>query len=53
RVLVRGKVNGNIEGSHLVFVTQTGDVKGDITSAQLVLEPGSSFSGQCTTLKND
>jgi len=51
RVLVRGKVEGNINGEKLVFVTSTGSVKGDIVSEQLVLEPGSTFSGKCTMVK--
>ena len=51
RVLIRGTVAGNINGGKLVFVTSTGSVKGDITSAQLVLEPGSTFSGRCTMVK--
>lgn len=38
RVLVRGKVTGNINGRKLVYVTSTGTVKGDITSTQVVLE---------------
>lgn len=48
RVLVRGKVNGNVLGKKLVYVTSTGSVTGDITSAQVVLEPGSQFSGKCS-----
>ena len=48
RVLVRGKVTGNVTGRQLVYVTSTGSVKGDITSAQVVLEPGSMFTGKCT-----
>lgn len=48
RVLIRGKVTGNVNGRKLVYVTSTGTVKGDITSSQVVLEPGSSFSGKCT-----
>lgn len=51
RVLVRGKVNGNIKGERLIFVTSTGSVEGDVISAQLVLEPGSTFSGRCTMVK--
>ena len=51
RVLVRGKVTGNINGRKLVYVTSTGTVKGDITSAQVVLEPGSTFTGKCTMIK--
>ncbi|AEE17167.1 bactofilin family protein [Treponema brennaborense] len=51
RVLVRGSVEGNIDGKQLVFVASTGSVTGDICSAQVVLEPGSSFSGKCTMVK--
>ena len=48
RVLVRGKVVGNIKGKRLVYVASTGSVIGDISSAQVVLEPGSVFSGKCS-----
>ncbi len=48
RVLVRGKVEGNITAKNLVFVTSSGSVSGDIYSKQVVLEPGSYFSGRCT-----
>lgn len=48
RVLVRGKVKGDIVARDLVFVTASGSVLGDITSKQVVLEPGSRFSGKCT-----
>lgn len=48
RVLVRGKVEGNITAKDLVFVTASGSVTGDISSKQVVLEPGSHFSGRCS-----
>lgn len=48
RVLVRGKVEGNIIGRDLIFVTSSGSVNGDITARQVVLEPGSHFTGKCT-----
>ncbi|OJF77562.1 MAG: hypothetical protein BKP49_00835 [Treponema sp. CETP13] len=51
RVLVRGKVIGNISAQQLVFVTATGTVSGDIEATQIVLEPGSTFTGRCTMLK--
>ena len=51
RVLVRGKVTGNIEAKGLVFVTSEGSVTGDITSEKVVLEPGSVFTGRCTMLQ--
>ena len=50
RILVRGHVTGNINGKTLVYVTSTGSVEGDIDSAQVVLEPGSKFSGKCRML---
>lgn len=51
RILVRGNVEGNIVAKKLVFVTSTGSVKGDIVACQVVLEPGSMFSGRCTMTK--
>jgi cytoskeletal protein CcmA (bactofilin family) len=51
RVLIRGNVEGDIDGKRIVIVTATGVVAGNITSRQVVLEPGSTFSGQCTMLK--
>ncbi|WP_407427496.1 polymer-forming cytoskeletal protein [Treponema sp.] len=48
RVLVRGKVDGNINAKDVVFVTASGSVNGDIISKEVVLEPGSHFSGKCT-----
>jgi len=48
RVLVRGKVDGDIVAKDIVFVSASGSVNGDITSGQVVLEPGSKFSGRCT-----
>ena len=48
KVLVKGKVSGNIVAEHIVHVTSTGSVNGDITSAKIVLENGCFFSGKCT-----
>ncbi len=48
RVLIKGKVEGNIVARDLVFVSASGSVNGDITSQQVVLEPGSHFTGKCT-----
>lgn len=53
RILIRGKVEGNITGQSMVFVTTNGSVDGDITSKQVVLEPGSNFSGRCTMVKDE
>lgn len=51
RVLVKGKVHGNIVAKDLIFVAASGVVDGDITSKQVVLEPGSTFTGRCTMVK--
>lgn len=51
RVLVRGIVRGNVIGRELIFVTASGSVDGDITTAKVVLEPGCSFSGKCTMVR--
>ena len=48
RVLVRGKVEGNIIAKDVVFVTSSGSLDGDIVSKEVVLEPGAHFSGKCT-----
>ena len=48
RVYVRGKVEGNINANRLIYITSTGSVTGDITAGQVVLEPGSAFTGKCT-----
>ena len=53
RVLVKGSVKGNVSGSDLVFVTASGSIIGDITSSQVVLEPGSLFSGRCSMVKSN
>ena len=53
RILVRGKVEGNVVGKTMVFVTSNGSVTGEITSKQVVLEPGSSFSGRCTMVNEN
>ncbi|MBP3710727.1 MAG: polymer-forming cytoskeletal protein [Treponema sp.] len=51
RVLVRGSVKGNITAKKIVFVTASGSLDGDIISEQVVLEPGSTFTGRCTMVK--
>ena len=53
RVLIRGAVKGDVVGSTLIFVTASGSVEGDITTAKVVLEPGCNFSGKCTMVKNE
>jgi len=53
RVLVRGKVKGNIVGNKLIFVTASGSLDGDITTGKVVLEPGCVFTGKCSMVRNE
>ena len=53
RVLVKGKVHGNVTAKKMIFVSASGTLDGDITSGQVVLEPGSTFTGRCTMIKED
>ncbi|MBR0545057.1 MAG: polymer-forming cytoskeletal protein [Spirochaetia bacterium] len=52
RILVKGKVHGNVSARELIFITSTGTIDGDISSKQVVLEPGSTFTGRCTMIKD-
>lgn len=53
RVLIKGIVHGNINAKKMVFVSSSGSLDGDITSEQVVLEPGSTFTGKCTMIKEN
>lgn len=53
RVLIKGKVKGNIDGEHLIFVTSTGSLDGDVVTQKFVLEPGSIFTGRCTMIPEE
>jgi len=46
-VYVAGEVRGNITGKNIVELTQNGRIIGDITTANLVMEPGAFFEGKC------
>lgn len=48
RVIVKGEVVGNITAKTSVNVYASGRLTGDITSPEVVLEPGCFFSGSCT-----
>ncbi|MDR3312804.1 MAG: polymer-forming cytoskeletal protein [Spirochaetaceae bacterium] len=45
RVLIRGRVKGNVNSQRIVVVSSTGSLRGDIRSRHIVLEPGNDFSG--------
>jgi len=44
-VTIEGRVVGNIVGFHSVRITQTGSVKGNVTSPRVTLEDGAKFKG--------
>jgi cytoskeletal protein CcmA (bactofilin family) len=46
-VHVAGEVRGNVIGKNVVELTQRGRIIGDITTANLVMEPGALFEGKC------
>lgn len=47
RILVKGEVEGDIRAKEMIFVSKRGKVTGNITSVNLILEPGSVFVGKC------
>lgn len=46
-VYVAGEVRGNVIGKNIVELTKEGRIIGDITTANLVMEPGAFFEGKC------
>ena len=48
RVLVKGDLEGNVNAEKFVYVSAEGSVLGDLTAPQVILEPGSHFTGKCT-----
>ena len=46
-VSISGKVDGNIKADGKVEITPSGVVKGDITTGDLMIASGSSFTGNC------
>ncbi len=53
RVLIKGKVIGNVTSKKLVFITSSGSLDGDIVTQKVVLEPGCNFTGKCQMEKNE
>lgn len=46
-VYVAGEVEGNVIGKNIVELTQNGKIVGNVTTANLVMEPGAFFEGKC------
>ena len=53
RVLIRGKVKGNVVGRKMIFVTSAGSLDGDISTSKVVLEPGCVFTGKCSMITDN
>jgi cytoskeletal protein CcmA (bactofilin family) len=48
RVIIRGKVKGNIHATEKVEVTITGKLVGNVSAPEIFMETGCTFNGQCT-----
>ena len=53
RVLICGKVKGNVVGRKMIFVTSAGSLDGDISTSKVVLEPGCVFTGKCSMITDN
>lgn len=45
---LEGKIKGNVIVSELLSLQATSEVNGDIVSNKLAIEPGASFTGECS-----
>ena len=48
QVILGGKINGNAVATETLTLLSTAEVRGDITTPQIVIEPGATFVGRCT-----
>ncbi|MCL2764118.1 MAG: polymer-forming cytoskeletal protein [Treponema sp.] len=48
RVLIRGKVKGDVTAVEKVEVTITGRLSGNVTAPEIYMETGCIFNGRCT-----
>jgi cytoskeletal protein CcmA (bactofilin family) len=47
-VVLGGKVQGNSVATKSLTLLNTAEVRGDVTTPQIVIEPGATFVGRCT-----
>ncbi|MDR2134844.1 MAG: polymer-forming cytoskeletal protein [Treponema sp.] len=53
RVIIRGKVKGDVTAAEKVEVTITGELAGNVCAPEIFMETGCVFNGRCTmTAKN-
>jgi cytoskeletal protein CcmA (bactofilin family) len=48
KVIIRGRVKGNVIANDKVEVTVTGKMTGDVTAPEIFMETGCVFNGRCT-----
>ena len=48
RVVIKGKVKGNVTAEKIVRVLSSGSLTGDVSAPEVVLDTGCFFSGRCT-----
>ena len=53
KVIVSGRVKGNISSASILELTPKGIVVGDIRTSKLIISDGASFEGNCQMLKSD
>jgi cytoskeletal protein CcmA (bactofilin family) len=53
RVIIRGKVKGNVRAGERVEITATGKLQGNINTPEILMETGCLFNGQCTMPEKD
>ena len=50
--VVQGRVIGNIRALGIIEIKTGARVEGDVTAANVIIEPGAFFSGRCTMLEH-
>ena len=48
KVIIRGRVKGNVTAVEKVEVTVTGKMQGNVTAPEIFMETGCVFNGRCT-----
>lgn len=51
-VMVGGRIKGNIQASGKVLLEANAQITGDLKAAQLVVDEGATFDGQCVMKEN-
>jgi cytoskeletal protein CcmA (bactofilin family) len=50
RVVIRGRVKGNVTAQEKVELTVTGKLAGNVTAPEILMETGCVFNGLCTMI---